>query len=80
MLCTSNESSDEEEEYSESSKDNSKLTSSSKLSKAETPKRHTIHIDNPEEQRIAQSQQLLQYSDISVHARGRRASETSLQV
>ena len=80
MLCASTESSDEEDEYSENSKENSQSSSPSRLSKTETPKRHTIHIDNPDEQRLTQSQQMLQYSDINSHNRGRRASETSLQV
>ena len=78
VLFASTESSDEEEECTENSPQ--KATSSNRVSKAETPKRHTIHIDNPDEQRIVQSQQILEYSNSNAHNRGRRASETSLQV
>jgi len=79
VLCTSNESSDEEDECSDGSKENSKISSSNRLKKIDSPKRHTIHVDNPDEQGITQSQQVLQHSDISARNRGRRASETSLQ-
>lgn len=79
MLFASNESSDEEDECSENPKQETK-TSNQEASKSETAKRHTIHVDNSEEQRITQSHPVLEYSNGNTRRIGRRASETSLQV
>ena len=72
VLVTASDSSDEEDDYVENAQPRSNSP------KAEAPKRHSIHVDNPEEQRIQRSQQFLGYSATTSRARGRRASETSL--
>ncbi|XP_065059220.1 E3 ubiquitin-protein ligase SH3RF1-like [Rhopilema esculentum] len=81
VLVSTSESSDEEDDSPSQRRDKSPTPSKEQNLRArpEPPKRHSIHVDNPEEQMMNRTRQLLDFPVRAPRNRDRRASETSLQ-